>query len=184
MQAAARRARQRLGHAREHLAVLLRHRVRGQLEQLVAVGRGQGLVVPVVDLVLADGVFVVHLLQFKTQRREVAAHVVEEAEVAVDRLQVVGRFVQPVVRIGHAPVALSVLLQQKELGFDADVECPAAFAQALNLVFQDLPRAGVQRFATGKAVAHRVRHTGQEGQRAQRLGHHTPVVLAARAHAR
>ena len=67
MQAAARRVGQRLGHGAEDQAVLLRHRMRGELEQHVAVRRRKRIIKLVVDFVLAACVLMVDLLQVKAQ---------------------------------------------------------------------------------------------------------------------
>ena len=75
MQAAAGCMSQWFGHAAEHHAVALRHRMRRHLEQDEAVGSGQRLVKAVIDLVLAAGVLVVDLLQLKAERSERLAHV-------------------------------------------------------------------------------------------------------------
>ncbi|MDT4853943.1 hypothetical protein FQZ97_882260 [compost metagenome] len=184
MQPAARRVRQRLGHGGKHRAVLRRHRLRGELEELVTVGGGERVVVLVVDLVLATRVFVVDLLQPEAQRGERLAHRIEKRVVAPDDLQVVRGFGEAVQGIGHLPAALGVAVEQEELGLDADPQRPAARVQALDLALEHLARAGVQRLAAGKTVAHRVRHAGHEGQGPQALGHHTAHVFAARAHAR
>ena len=119
--------------------MLRRHRVGGELEQLVAVGRGQRVVVPVVDLVLPGRVLVVHLLQFETEGRQVASHVIQKAVVAHDGLQVVGGLVQPVLIVGHLPAAGRTAAQEEELRLDAHVQGPAAFTQARHLAPQHLP---------------------------------------------
>ena len=67
MQATARRMRQRFGHAAKHLAVALRYGMGRQLEQHIAIRCGQRVVVGIVDFILPASVFVVHLLQAKTQ---------------------------------------------------------------------------------------------------------------------
>ena len=55
--------------------MLLCHRVGRHLEQDETISRSQRLVKTVVDFVLATSVFMVNLLQIKTQRCEVLAHI-------------------------------------------------------------------------------------------------------------
>ena len=186
MQAAARRSGKRLGHAAEHRAVLRGHRVRGLFEQHKAVGRSQRVVKAVVDFVLAARVFVVDLLQVKTQRHQRAAHGFQKILVAQNGADVVRGFVQVVVRVGALPLCVRRLrtLEQKELGLNAHPQLPAPGIEPGHCRFQDLARTGIERLTTGKTIAHRMRHAGHVGQGPQTLGLYPAVVLAARTHAR
>ena len=76
MQTTARRLRQRFGHAAKHLPMALGYRMRGQLEQHIAVRCRQRMVVRIVDFILAARVFMVHLLQAKTQSAQCYTHIV------------------------------------------------------------------------------------------------------------
>ena len=153
-----------------------------QLEQHVTVCRSQRVVKAVIDFVLATGVFVVDLLQLKTQLDQSAAHVFQIRRIAVDGLEVVRRFVQLVVRIGHLPGAVH-LAQQKEFGLNTHPHAPAARFQLGHRRLEHLARASVQRLAARKTVAHGAGHTRHKRQHLQGLWLHAPVVLAAQAHA-
>ena len=111
MQATAGGGRQWLGHATEHHAVPLSHRVRRHFEENETIGRSQRFVKAVIDLVLAAGVLMVDLLQLKAERRQILAHVVQKIAVAVDGLQVIGRLVQPVLAVGRLPAAVARRLE-------------------------------------------------------------------------
>ncbi len=140
MQAAARRSGKGLGHAAEHRTVLRGHRVRRLFEQHEAVGRSQRVVKAVVDFILATSVFMVDLLQVKTQRHQRAAHGFQKILVAHNRADVVRGFVQSVVRIGALPLCVRRCcgLQQKELGLNAHPQLPAPGIEPGHRCFQNL----------------------------------------------
>ncbi len=179
VQAAARLVGEGLGHHREHRALAFGQRVRGELEQRDVVGAGDGLGVLEVDLVLAVRVLVVGLLHLHAGGLQRGAQVGEEAALARQALQVVGRLVQAVAVVERQPLAVH-LLEQEELGLDARLQRPAALGQALGGAAQDLARAVVEGLAGHEAVAGHAGHARHPGQRGERAQVGPRVVLAAR----
>ena len=76
MQTTARCMRQRFGHAAKYLSVALGYRMGRELKKHIAVSSGQRMVVRIVDFILAARVFMVHLLQAKTQGAQCHTHIV------------------------------------------------------------------------------------------------------------
>ena len=159
--------------------------MRGLFEQHEAVGRSQRVVKAVVDFILAARVFMVDLLQVKTQRHQRATHGLQKILVAQNGADVVRGFVQSVVRVGALPLCVRRLrtLEQKELGLNAHPQLPAPGIEPGDRCFQHLARTGIQRLTTGKAIAHRVCHARHIGQGPKAVGLYAAVVLAARSHA-
>ena len=171
---------ERLGHHREHHAVALGQLVRGQLEQHQVIGAGQRVGVVKVQLVLALRVFVVDLQNVEPAGCQPVAELPQELALARQAFEVVRRLGQSVERVGGLEAAGGAA-QQKELGFDAGAQCPAALGQPRDLAAQHLARAGVEGLAGHKTVAHDACIAGQPGQGAHGVCVASAVVLRARA---
>ncbi len=72
------------GHATEDQAVFFSHRKGRQLKKHEPVSGSQRIVKPIIDFILTTGVFMVHLLQFKTQLRQGLPHVIQKIFVPMD----------------------------------------------------------------------------------------------------
>ena len=89
VQPAARLVGKRLGHHREDHAARFGQRLRGQLEEHQPVATEQSVAMRKVDFVLAVRVFVVHLLHIQVAGGQRLVQLVQEAQLARQRLQVV-----------------------------------------------------------------------------------------------
>ena len=87
-------------------------------------------------------------------------------------------------RVGGDGLALRVPREQKKLGFDADIERPAAIGEARQHALQSLARAAFERLAGHITVADHTRGVGLPGQHLRRGQHAAAIKLRARAMAR
>ena len=153
VRAAAGALRRRLGHEGGKGTVLAGDLVGHHAEEHEAVGHGQRVGVLEVGFELAVGVFMV-------ERVHAPAHLVHGFHQLIDHRQIVHQQTRVVAGLGRGiaiaergEAAVRRVLEQEELGLDAEVEGVAQRCGGFGLALEDAARAGVEGLAVQVEVA-------------------------------